>query len=465
MFLFIFFSSLVKSEMLGLSKTFVVGNILTTFDTEISLRCVNFDKKIADQLNFVIYADRSSLHKINVVHGDQEVHQTFKTKIDVLNLNFENTRESIKNAIQNDYDRNPALVVIYAVAMESKYPGTSRVIAKGDGWIAMGFGKDEIVYENSKIIYLIVDALKQLLTDIFDHPLNYRPLNNFTHEDDINVISYTKDSEDSSISSQIQKDFAKYTKINISNVPYESESLDIICGICEDADCVKHWLQQTSEYHFAQIIRYLAVFSLPRTCPPNFVYGDDTIAFAPQNDKESLKMALSRSLFGFDSLGESLPFAEMVIRRNSIVFPFADLVSNFSFVIDSVRSHISLGLEITDQLTLNALEKDLEIFQVAQRNATVAALNGLKVNEYYETASNAAAGAWTIWSTISGNIGTKRICAGNRVNLYSDNFFLFRPFAYMVISILASIIIFAYAFTRMRPKTVINLLSTPPSIL
>ncbi|EAX88802.1 hypothetical protein TVAG_181500 [Trichomonas vaginalis G3] len=465
MFLFSFLLSLQRSAPLALSRTFVSGNILTTFTTEIKLRCVGFDKKLEEQLISVLYSQRGYMHKINVIEGDQDVHQIFNTSVELITLNLNKNPEGNKELIQQHFNNNKAILAIYIVKQENCAERNSRLFATGNGWVALSFCKDEIVYENSKIAYLIIDSVKRVLTDLFDHPLSFRPLNSITEKEAQNVIIYHKSPPDANIIRDVQNYFASYRGANVSHLTYEIKSLEVICGVCEDSICVRDWLVRTPEYHLAREVDVLPVFVLPATCPANFLYGDNEVAFVSENSLQDLQKALIHSFFGFDILGEATPFTEMIIRRNSVVYPFLDLVQNFTHVINNVREVLGLGLEITDQYTINQLERYFQDFRSNQSAATSQALQGKNVLEYYNKSKDAADSAWLIWNMLSDHIGTKRVCAGNKINLYRDNFFLFRPFSYMIISIASSIAIFAFAFTKMRPKAVINILSTPPSIL
>ena len=301
---------------------------------------------------------------------------------------------------------------------------------------------------------------------MFNHPINFFPLSNFT-KPNISILVTISDEQQS----QKYADFVTNAVKDMANVqtyviPYDLKSVNLICTLCEDSECAADWLLHTPEYFASRLIKTdLNLVILPEFCPANFRYGSDKIAFAVENDKDGIEAAIKSSLFGIDVNTENSPFEELIYHRNMLLKPLHELLSNITAVIEGIHDIFHLSLDFTEQETLNILDNNVQMFKTKQDAIIDGFFGGDDITALFNETKQIVDQSWNIWSRISETVKLKRICVSNQIDVSKDPFILSRPSFYAIASIISSICIFIYVFSRMKPKTVVRIISAPSPLL
>ena len=465
MFLLFSFLSFSQNLPLALSRSFSPVSVQTEFSSRANVFLVGFSKEISEPLSLLLQSTVHSLYKTNVVNTVPEVHHAFTASVEHLNIEI-NDDANPELIIKSHFSKANTKLAIYCILTKNFTDSRkSKILLEEDDFIAIMFNKKALNADAQKNAYLVADVITQKLSDIFNFPLSSMPLANFTHPT-INIFLVAKNESTAKKYQKIIEDSTKdFITPGIFPVSYDS-GIDLVCGFCEDSECVANWLMRSPEYYASVIIgNQLAVFVLPKKCPPSFRYGDDKIAFAPESDRDGVKDAVKSSLLGIRPLRYVNSFENIMVRRNLVVMPLLTLVKNITTVIEGVREIHNLGLEYTDQDTLNILDKYVSDFKDKQEQITADALDGLDINQTYGELQKIVDDAWFVWSRISENVRMKRICVVNHIDISKDPFFLKRPSVLAAISVVTSIILLAYTFSRMRAKTVVTIISQPSPLL
>ena len=465
-FLFLLFGFFRENLPLAISRSFSPLTVQTMFNSEIDVRLIGFSKNIQQPLSFLLQSSTHKIFKANVMTLTPDIHHSFTAQTESLKIDIKQD-SNIEQIVSEHFQKNPSKIAIYCILLQGEAPQrTSRILQENKNFVILTFYSNELSGDSNQDVFLISGEIISLLNIEFNHHLTFFPLSNFTNPNLSLFVTISDENTQKIYTDLIENTVDNLANISIYMLPYDIKSMNLICGLCEDSECVAEWLLKTPEYFASKLLKCdIHMVILPKECPVSFRYGSDKIAFAVEGDDIGIKSAIKSSLFGIDVQTPDNPFEELIYRRNMLVKPLYDLVHNISTVIEGIQEIYHLGLDFTEQETLNILDNNVQAFKAKQETLIENYLNGDDITSLYNETKTIVEESWYIWTRISETVRLKRVCVSNQIDVSKDPFFLTRPSVYAAGSIIASILILIYVFQRMRPKTVVRIITTPSPLL
>ena len=466
LFFFLSFAFFRENLPLAISRSFTPLTVQTNFNSEINVRLIGFPKDIQQPLSVLLQSSTHKMFKANVINTSPEVHHTFTAQTESLKIEI-NQDSNIEKIVSEHFNKHKAKIAIYCILLQGEAPQrTSRIIYESQNFVILTFYSSELSGNVKQDYFIVSGEIINLLNVEFNHQLSFFPLSNFTNPNLSLFVTISDEERQQTYIDLIHKSVDDLANVTLYVIPYDIKSMNLICGLCEDSECVSEWLLKTPEFFASRLLKCdFHMVILPKECPVSFRYGTDKIAFAVEDDETGIKSAIKSSLFGIDVQTPDNPFEELIYRRNMLVKPLFDLVKNITTVIEGVQEVFRLGLEFTEQETLNAMDNMVQDFRSKQELLIERYLNGENVTDLYNETAKIVEDAWYVWSRISESVKLKRVCVSNQIDISKDPFFLTRPSVIAAGSIISSILIFIYVFKRMRPKTVVRIITTPSPLL
>lgn len=453
-FLFFFVSLLRADQSFSLPPSMSPGEFSTQFDTTGEVRLIGFNKEM---LTVTLSTLLNNFLRTDVVHGPPDVHHTFRAS--VANVDISHKESDIINKIKEHFEKNQMPFAFYIVNSNSP----SNILGSGNNWIAIPISPTE---EEETTAYKIASKILDYSKIIFDYQIDEPPRLSLTKLSDKIIVYYPKDIPDEyKISDTIKESVHDLVQLNIEEVEFDSDILNVLCQVCETIECSTSWLKKLKEFDDAKLSDSLPVFLLPSNCPLR--YGDSEIAFAPYANSMNLQVAIRQSLFGFNPHPQSLPFFELFAHRNLAVEPLRKLVANITKPIDELRELNQYGSGQISQKMLNEMENDYSNFTDIQWSLTNNIMKH-KIDDLIELYYKMCFISQTIndrWSLVSENVQRKRVCVGNMVDLTKKTPIFLHPTFYAVTSIIASFIMILYVFRVMKPDQIVSVLANPSPLL
>lgn len=416
--------------------------ISVNFDTTVVIRLVGFhEKSLRPTLETIL---QRNMLRTSVLPDSENVHHTFSATVEFYDSQLE---------FREHFEKKPAQFVVYIV----KCDGISRLIDRGNGWVAIAFGTNDVSKSDETTAYRIISKVFNLIKGDLARPIATNHRLTVTNRSD-SVIIYQPPPVESFEASHIliRSLNMKREDLTVKVKETDTSPFALVCSLCETAECTAQWIRKSPEYKEAHRQNALPIFLLPHTCSQQ--YGSIDLAFAPTNTQKALQAVAWKSLYGWEPNPVSEPFVEAMTRRNMAAYPLSELIEKLKKPLEEITELKQIGSDLINDRVIDQLDTLYTRFSDVQKRFTRKLLVSRfwgEVSNDWDQLVNSTQEIVDTWNMMSENVQRRRVCVGNLRDLTEKLPVYTRPSVYCAVSLAAAAIMARYVAVHGKRKEVV----------